>query len=114
MDNLLTFAQIILGISVIFVWIFRKDNITKEFLQFGLSNLVKNIIGALKISLATILILGIWYQIPLAIPSLFMGFLMICAQYFHVKVKNPWHKFLPSLFLLLLSLLIAAIDIGMF
>jgi len=112
MENLLILAQLIISISVIFVWVFRRDNITTEFKHFGISDLLQNIVGALKLSLATILILGIWYSELLFFSSLSMAFLMICAQYYHIKVKNPWHKFIPSFSLLVLCLFIAISKYG--
>ena len=107
MEKLLIVSQIIVATSVIIVWVFRRGNITIEFEQYGISDTIRDIVGALKISLATILILGIWYKELLIISSLSMAFLMICAQYFHVKVKNPFKKFIPSLSLLILCLFIA-------
>ena len=108
MEELLILSQLIVAISVIIVWVFRRENIIVEFEQYGISDIIRNIVGALKISLATILILGIWYNEFLILSSLGMAFLMICAQYFHVKVRNPFNKFIPSLFLLILCLFIAA------
>ena len=70
MENLSILAQLIVSISVIIVWVFRRDNISIEFKQYGLSNLLQNIVGAVKISLATILILGIWHEELLTISSL--------------------------------------------
>lgn len=107
MENILILAQLVVSISVIIVWVFRYDNIVLEFKQYGLSNLIRNFVGALKISLATILILGIWHKELLFISSMAMAFLMICAQLCHFKVKNNWMKFMPSLSLLILSLFIA-------
>ena len=108
MEKLLFISQLTVAISVIIVWVFRRENIVIEFEQYGISDTIRDIVGALKISLATILILGIWYNEFLLSSSLFMAFLMICAQYFHVKVRNPFTKFLPSICLLILCLFIAA------
>ena len=107
MEKLLIASQIIVATSVFIVWVFRRENITVEFEQYGISDTIRDLVGALKISLATILILGIWHKELLIISSLSMAFLMICAQYFHVKVKNPFKKFIPSLLLLILCLFIA-------
>lgn len=107
MDIYTTIAQIVIAVSVAYVWIFRFDNIVKEFKQFGLSDLTRNTVGASKIALATLLLTGIWFPALLFIPALVMAFLMLCAQFFHFKVKNPWLKHLPSLLLLALSLFIA-------
>ena len=100
-------AQLVLAISVGYVWIFRFDNIVKEFKQYGLSDLTRNMVGAAKIVLATLLITGIWFPSLVFIPALLMAFLMACAQFFHFKVKNPWSKHIPSLLLLAVSLFVA-------
>ena len=113
MDNASILAQLIVSISVISVWVFRYDNIVLEFKQYGISNLLRNIVGASKISLATILILGIWHTELLLVSSLLMAFLMICAQFYHIKVKNPLIKYVPSFLLLVLSLFIAAVNYGL-
>jgi len=106
--NLLSnIAQVIVAVSIGTVWIFRFDNIVKEFKQYGLSDLVRTLVGSAKIVLATLLVAGIWYPSLVLIPALLMAFLMLSAQYFHFKVKNPWQKHLPSLFLLVLCVFIA-------
>lgn len=102
-----TIAQLVIAASVGYVWIFRFDNIVKEFKQYELSDLTRTIVGASKIVLATLLVTGIWFPILVFIPALLMAFLMLCAQYFHFKVKNPWSKHLPSLLLLAASLFVA-------
>ena len=113
MENIALLSQIIVSISIIIVWIFRYDNIVIEFKQYKLSDLLRNIVGAAKISLATMLILGIWYKDLLIGSSLAMAFLMVCALLAHVKVKNPWPKYVPSFILLVLSLFIAAFNYGL-
>ena len=107
MENLLSLAQMVLALSVAYVWIFRYDNVVKEFKQFGLNDLTRNFVGASKIALATLLVAGIWYPSLVQIPSVLMGLFMISAQYFHFKIKNPLIKHLPSLILLILCAVIA-------
>ena len=102
MEELVTIAQLIIAISVYYVWIFRFHNVIKEFEAFGLSDLIRNFVGASKISIATLLIVGIWHSSFILISSVLMGLFMIAAQYFHFKVKNPFIKHLPSLILLIL------------
>lgn len=104
--------QIIIAISIVIVWIFRFDNIVKEFKHFGLSDLIRNMVGAAKISLATLLIAGIWFPELVLYPAILMALLMICAQFAHFIVKNPWSKHLPSLVLFLLSLFVALVHVG--
>ncbi len=111
MENLLSLAQLVVALSVAFVWIFRYDNVVKEFTQFGLNDLTRNFVGATKITLATLLVAGIWYPSLVLIPSVLMGLFMIAAQYFHFKIKNPFSKHLPSLILLMLCAIIALLSI---
>ena len=113
MIYLTVIAQLIVVLSIVIVWVFRFDNIVKEFKQYGLSDLTRTMVGSAKIALATLLAAGIWYPSLVLIPALNMAFLMLCAQYFHSKVKNPWQKRMPSLFLLLLCLFIAAVSLNL-
>ena len=107
MENLTHLSQITVAISVVYVWTFRFHNVLKEFEQFGLSDLTRNMVGATKIALATLLVVGIWYPSLIFIPAVLMGLLMIGAQYFHFKINNSFIKHLPSLILLILSAFIA-------
>ena len=111
MNTYSNIAQIIVALGVGFVWIFRLDKIIKEFKEYGLSDQTRTLVGATKIVLATLLVAGIWYPSLVLVPALIMAFLMVSAQYFHFKVKNPWIKHFPSLFLLLLCLFIAAVSL---
>lgn len=102
MEQLLLLSKIIIAFSVAFVWIFRFHNVIAKFKSFGLSDLTRNFVGASKIALATLLIVSIWYDTLVFIPSILMGLFMLGAQYFHFKAKNPFSKHLPSLILLIL------------
>ena len=112
MNKFVIIAQLIVAFSIVLVWVFRFDNIVKEFKQYGLSDLVRTMIGAAKISLATLLVAGIWYPKLVLIPALLMALLMVGAQITHIRAKNPWQKYVPSFVLLLLSLFIAAAHAG--
>jgi len=113
MENLSLIAQLIVAISVLIVWVFRFDNIVKEFKQYDLSDLTRSIVGATKIALSTLLLAGIWYPSLVLIPAFLMAFMMLSAQYFHFKVNNSWQKRMPSLILLILSLFIAAVTLNL-
>ena len=113
MTDFAVIAQLIVAGSILIVWVFRFENIVKEFKQYGLSDLTRTLVGSTKIALATLLVAGIWHPSLVLIPALVMAFLMLSAQYFHFKVKNPWQKRMPSLFLLLLCLFIAAVSLNL-
>tara|TARA_B100001057_G_scaffold348034_1_gene349358 strand:- start:779 stop:1123 length:345 start_codon:yes stop_codon:yes gene_type:complete len=113
METISIIAQLVVAASIIVVWVFRFNNIVSEFEQYGLSELVRSSIGASKIVLATILVLDLWYEVPVVSASLFMAFLMACAQGFHVRARNPFMKFVPSALLLILSLFVAGFHCGL-
>ncbi|NQW27515.1 MAG: DoxX family protein [Flammeovirgaceae bacterium] len=101
--------QIILALSVVYVWVFRFDNIIIEFKLYQLSDLTRNLVGAAKIVLSTLLVVGIWFPPLVLMSSISMAILMVFAQLAHFKVKNPWVKHVPSFVLLVFAVLIASI-----
>lgn len=107
MENFLIIAQVTVALSVAFVWTFRFHNVLAEFELFGLNDLTRNLVGVSKISLATLLVVGIWYPSLVVVSSLLMGCFMIAAQGFHFKIRNTFIKHLPSFVLLLLCVFIA-------
>jgi hypothetical protein len=113
MADLSMAAQVIVAASIFIVWVLRFDNVVNEFKQYSLSDLTRTFVGSAKIVLATLLVVGIWHDEFVLIPSLLMAFLMLSAQYFHFKANNPWMKRLPSLLLLLLCLFIASVSYGL-
>ena len=62
MENIAILAQLIIAISILIVWVFRFDNIVVEFKQYDISDLVRSMVGASKIALATLLVVGIFYK----------------------------------------------------
>tara|TARA_B110000444_G_scaffold207053_1_gene200862 strand:- start:333 stop:677 length:345 start_codon:yes stop_codon:yes gene_type:complete len=113
MENIATLAQLIIAVSILIVWVFRFDNIVIEFKQYGLSDLIRSMVGASKIALATLLVVGVFYKEVVFISALLMAILMVCAQIAHIKVNNPIVKYIPSFLLLILSLFVAAVDSGL-
>ena len=113
MENVAIIAQLTIAFSIIIVWVFRFDNIVVEFKQYGLSDLIRSMVGASKIALSTLLVVGIFYKEVVFVSALMMAVLMICAQIAHVSVRNPIIKYIPSFSLLVLCLFVAAVDKGL-
>ena len=67
----------------------------------------KHMVGILKLTFALLLLLGIQRASLAMIGSLGIAGLMGGAFAIHLRVKNPAFKMLPSLTLLVLSLIIA-------
>lgn len=105
--SLTQLAQLAVAACVIYVWTFCLKTLVKEFKQFGLSEQTRSIIGTIKIALATLLAMAVWYPTPILEPAVLMGLLMVAAQYFHYKGKTPLVKRAPSLVMLVLCVFIA-------
>ena len=102
-------AQVVIALSIAFVWIVRLPNVIAEFHEYGLPDTVRSLVGASKISLSTLLIAGIWYPALVPVSALLMALLMLCAQFAHLRAHHPLRKYVPSFVLLLLSLFVAAV-----
>ena len=112
MKDLLIISQLIVSISVLFVWVFRFHNVEKEFKQFVLSVTIRSAVGASKIALATLLLVGRCQPCYVFYSAILMGFFMLSAQYFHFKLKNPLHQRIPSFIFLSLFVFIALQSYG--
>jgi uncharacterized membrane protein YphA (DoxX/SURF4 family) len=113
MQNLTIAMQALVIASIFFVWTVRYPNIVEEFKHYGLPDWLRDLVGILKITFALFLAIGIVRQ-PFAIAGgLGIAALMACAVATHIRVKNPVFKMLPSLTLLVLSLLIATLNFRM-
>lgn len=110
MQDLTIVLQALVAASIFFVWVVRYDNIIQEFKQYGLPDWLRDLVGILKLTFALLLLLGIQRASLAVIGSLGIAGLMGCAFVMHLRVKNPVFKMLPSLTLLLLSLIIAVIN----
>ena len=110
MQDLTIILQALVAASVIFVWVVRYDNIVQEFKQYGLPDWLRDLVGILKLTFALLLLLGIQRSSLAVIGGLGVAGLMCCAFAIHLRVKNPAFKMLPSLALLVLSLIIAVIN----
>lgn len=96
--------KIIVLSSILFVWVVRYDNIITEFKQYNYPNWLRDLVGILKISFAIMINQSNPYVIKTG--AVGIAFLMTAAVFTHLRVKNPVQKMLPSLSLLIISLLI--------
>lgn len=112
--NFIQISQLIIALSVLFVWTFRYKNVQKEFKLFGLGPNTLITVGITKVILAILLIIGLWIPETTILSSVSMGIFMLSAQYFHWIVNNPLYKKLPSiiLFSLCIIILLNQLNIG--
>ena len=106
MINYITIAQLIIAISVLYVWTFRYNNVVAEFMKFNLNGVIRNLVGTTKTILATLLITGIWYPSLTYPAAVGMATMMFIAQFFHQEANSTLIKRIPSFILLVLSVYI--------
>ena len=105
--------NIIISLSILNVWLVRLNKKTnwrggssitlkEEFNNYGLPIWSFYIIGFLKINLAILLLLGIWFDQLNLLSSIMMSILMIGSIIMHLKIKDPIKKSLPAVCILFL------------
>ena len=110
MHNLTISLQTLVAASIFFVWMIRYANIVQEFKQYGLPDWLRDLVGILKIAFSLMLLIGIERSFFAMIGGLGIAILMGAAFVTHLRVRNPAFKMLPSLTLLIFSVLIAWIN----
>ncbi|MCP9291540.1 DoxX family protein [Gracilimonas sediminicola] len=121
MEYLIIAIKLIVGLSILNVWLLRSGKETQwrggdagsleeEFKAYGLPIWFMWTVGGLKILFALGLLASIWFT---GYPELEtysaygIAVLMLGAVSMHIKVKDPLKKSLPAFTFLVLSLLIA-------
>ena len=108
-DILIDALKIIAGVAVFFVWVVRYDNIKKEFIDYGLPNWLRDLVGILKISFA--IMLQFQNIALIMIGSVGIVLLMSGAVVTHIKIKSNFRNILPSITMLIIGLLILVYNI---
>ena len=117
-DELVTVLQIAIAAVIIAVWIFRPrletnfragnaKNIFEEFAVYGLPKWSVYAIGLTKLTLAILLIVGIWYSSLVQFAALGMGVLMAGAVTCHLKTKgDPLSRATPATLMLVMCIVV--------
>ena len=108
-EVLIEALKIIAAVAVYFVWVVRYDNI-KEFSDYKLPKMFRDLIGILKISFTVMLQFDDSNLI--IIGSLGIVILMLGAVATHLKVKNPPKTMLPAVTMLSIGLIILLHTLG--
>ncbi len=118
MTTFLLVLQIAIALIILNVWILRSGRATnyrggdaetmkEEFAVYGLPPWAVYVVGFFKITLAVLLIVGVWFP-SLTLPAAAgMGALMLGAVLMHVKVGDSIRKTAPAFTMLVLCLLVA-------
>ena len=98
--------SVFVGLTIINVWLFRASrstsfrggnatNLLEEFTVYGLEDYFL-IIGVVKVSLAIVLILSLYFSKLRLFASLGIAIMMLVAVYMHMSVGDELIKSLPA------------------
>jgi len=118
MEYLLIALKLIVGLSILNVWFLRSkkatawrggeaNTIEEEFKAYVLPVWVMWMVGTLKVGLALVLLISIYYPEFEAVAAYGIAFLMLGAVSMHMKIGDPIKKSFPAFSFLVLSLIIA-------
>lgn len=102
--------QVVIGLGILNVWFLRAGKSTPyrggnagtlkdEFAAYGLPGWAFYVIGVLKVGAAIALLAGIWFPVLVFPAAAVMAVLMLGAAGMHLKVKDPFNRWIPSLVL---------------
>jgi uncharacterized membrane protein YphA (DoxX/SURF4 family) len=78
----------------------------EEFKAYGLPEAMVYVVGFIKVSLAIMLIVGIWKESLVNPAAIGMGLMMLGAIIMHIKIKDTFKQTLPAVIFLILCVLI--------
>ena len=108
--NIVEALKIISSVAIFFVWVVRYDNIKKEFVEYNLPSWVRDLVGILKLSFATMLQFS--NQEVVKIGALGISVLMLGAVVTHLRLKSNFRRYIASVAMLSISVFILLQYIG--
>lgn len=123
MELLAIATQIVIALGIYNVWLLRRDRATawrggvakslrEEFRVYGLPDWFMALVGVLKVTFATMLLIGIWFPWLVTPAALGLSVLMLGALAMHAKVHDPLKRSLPAATVLALCLFAAAVQVS--
>lgn len=118
MENIIIILQVIVGLSILNVWLIQNKKPTRwrggdattiieEFAVYGLPSWSVYVVGALKVILAILLLVGIWYPALRFPAAAGLAILLFGSVAMHIKIGDPLIKSLPAGLFLAMCLIIA-------
>lgn len=118
MDYLIIALQVIVGLSILNVWLIQYNKNTKwrggdattiveEFRAYGLPVWSVYVVGAIKVVLSVLLIAGIWFPALRFPAAIGLAFMLAGSVVMHLKIRDPLFKSFPAALFLVMCLVIA-------
>jgi uncharacterized membrane protein YkgB len=117
MNYLIIALQVIVGLSILNVWLVQNKKATRwrggdaktifeEFRVYGLPPWSVYLVGTLKVILTILLLAGIWYPELRSIAAGGLGILLAGSVSMHFKIGDPLIKSFPAGLFLVMCLII--------
>ena len=113
METVKIILQIIVGLGILNVWLLRFNSSTtyrggnagsmkEEFKAYGLPENLVYLVGFVKITLAIMLLVGIWIESLVDPAAIGMAAMMLGAIIMHLKIRDSFKQTLPAITLLII------------
>lgn len=113
----LAVIQVLIALGIANVWLLRParpspwrggraSTLREEFSVYGLPEWTMLLVGFLKLSLAAVLMVRVWYPALARPAAAGIALLMLGAVLMHLKVRDPARRAVPALTMLSLSLVV--------
>lgn len=117
MEYLRITLQLIVALSLLNVWLLQNKKptrwrggnattLTEEFAVYGLPMWMCYLVGFLKVSLALVLLIGIFFPFLIAAAAAGLAFLLLGSIIMHLKIKDPLMKSFPAFLFLTMCLIL--------
>lgn len=114
---LVSASQVVIALGLLNVWLLRAGkptpwrggeakNMREEFAAYGLPVWFMGLIGFLKVSLALLLLAGIWVPVLTQPAAIGIAVLMLGAIAMHFKVNDPPKRAVPAMSILALCVFV--------
>ena len=118
MNEISLVSSVILALGVLNVWLLRPSKATpwrggqaqtlrEEFSVYGLPHWFMITVGLVKVTLALLLVAGMWLPQIGQLAAMTLGALMLGAIAMHLRAHDPLRKSLPAITMLSLTVLSA-------
>lgn len=121
MELLVIGAQLVVALGIYNVWLLRNGRPTEwrggnaaslrdEFAVYGLPAWVMALVGTLKLTFASLLLIGLWVPAFVVPAAVGLAVLMLGAVLMHAKIADPPRRWLPAAAMLALCLFVVAMQ----
>jgi len=121
MDIVIMILQCIVGLSILNVWLIQYNKATRwrggnattileEFQAYGLPAWSCYVIGTLKVVLAIMLLVAIWYPDIKLVAASGLAILLAGSIFMHFRISDPLIKSFPAALFMVMCLVIIFMD----